>query len=614
MPAAFGGSKRVSDRIVEAVGPGSEKEGGETETEAEAEVEASESTNQGIIPSEAQTTEDGSEKTDESKRIGANDGDDFPEAITSKAEQRSTAAKNRDSRSTVGTNSSMDLSSAASTSADSTTPSTAPALGSSKAAVESVRSPSEPRSGNHSASGSLSTFGFLHQIPSTVDLTESMQRLSVEAMSSHQCLVSFTAAQNPSNSLSTLHGNGSSTSLSSDPFLRQSFPSLPGPATLPFPSQYPYQQYSQGFDASPLGSGIFGPSAFSSNRSNNPSHASLPSMTMKTNSSSLSGTQQHPQSSTAIKSVGGQTTMRAPQYNFHLSGGYQQVMAARGQILRDHPFKTRLTIKVPRNDLLDALPGTVTQQGGIIPSDYLKPDVRRRLDEIAVGCKCFISLISNEHHGADLGYGLETERNVEVVISGQFEGAEHARVRVMVMLDELSGLHSEACEIDYKLHNIVGGRKRCVVQTIQEETGTNIYLPSSFSGVLASNRTAAIFSRQNTVYLTGEYFGVQRAKEMLFQVSLHKSKNIISRDAAVLARKIDWMLLEKIEELRTIMMDDATFINLPMLGSQTSMITVYGDNRVSIVNSILLPYGFYRPLLIILWLLPLLSIQHKWHL
>jgi hypothetical protein len=261
-------------------------------------------------------------------------------------------------------------------------------------------------------------------------------------------------------------------------------------------------------------------------------------------------------------------------------------MAARGQILRDHPFKTRLTIKVPRNDLLDAVPGAVTQQGGIIPSDYLKPDVRRRLDEIAVGSKCFISLVSNEYHGADLGYGLEMERSVEMVISGQLEGAEHARVRVMIMLDELSGLHSETCEIDYKLHNIVGGRKRCVIQTIQEETGTNIYLPSPFSGVLSSNRVATIFSRQNTIFLTGEYFGVQRAKEMLFQVSLHKSKNIISRDSAVLPRKIDWMLLEKIEEVRTIMMDDATFINLPMLGSQASMITVYGDNRVSIERTI----------------------------
>lgn len=30
-------------------------------------------------------------------------------------------------------------------------------------------------------------------------------------------------------------------------------------------------------------------------------------------------------------------------FNFHLSGGYQQVMSARGAILRDHPFKVSLS-------------------------------------------------------------------------------------------------------------------------------------------------------------------------------------------------------------------------------------------------------------------------------
>lgn len=577
MPAAFGGSKRTSERIIEAVGPGSEKEGGETETE----TEVGESTLDEQIGATVESEKGNSSSPDETNEATSSNEHtppQYPDLVAAKMEYRRSGANNRDSRSTVGTSSSVDLSSAAS--ADSTTPSTAPALGSSKATGGSIRSPSEPRSANHSASGSLSTFGFQHQTHSTVDLNDSMQRLSVEAMSSHQCLVSFTAVPNPTGSMTTLHTNSSSTSIgSSDPFQRQSFPSLPGPATLPFPSQYPYQQYAQGFDASPLATGVFGPSTFSGMRSNSQSQTSLPGSIH-----SNGPLQQHGRAGKGM--VGGKLSARAPHYNFHLCGGYQQVMAARGQILRDHPFKNRLTLKVPRNDLLDVLPGTAMQQQGIVPSDYLKADIRRRLDEIAVSCKCFISILSNEHAGADLGYGLETERSVEVVISGQFEGAEHARVRIMVMLDEASGLHSEACEIDYKLHNIVGGRKRCVIQTIQEETGTNIYLPTPFSGVLASNRSATIFSRQNTIYLTGEYFGVQRAKEMLFQVSLHKSKSIISRDTAVLPRKIDWMLLEKIEELRTIMMDDASFINLPMLGSQASLITVYGDNRVSIERTI----------------------------
>lgn len=77
------------------------------------------------------------------------------------------------------------------------------------------------------------------------------------------------------------------------------------------------------------------------------------------------------------------------------------------------------------------------------------------------------------------------------------------------------------CEIDYKLHNIIAGRKRCVIQTIQEETATNIYFPTPLSGVL-STKEQTLMMKQNLIFITGEFFGVQRAREMLFQVSLHK--------------------------------------------------------------------------------------------
>lgn len=187
-----------------------------------------------------------------------------------------------------------------------------------------------------------------------------------------------------------------------------------------------------------------------------------------------------------------------------------------------------------------------------------------------------------------------------------------------------SGLHSEVCEIDYKLHNIIAGRKRCVVQTIQEETATNIYFPTPLSGVLGPTIAASPPStrngslgptqpggpgKQNLIFITGEFFGVQRARDMLFQVSMHKvrlahvpqslcpreahaaevcvqSKCIISRDTAILPRKLDWMLTDRLDELKSIMNDNGTFINFPVVGSQNSMISVYGDHRVNIERSI----------------------------
>lgn len=73
---------------------------------------------------------------------------------------------------------------------------------------------------------------------------------------------------------------------------------------------------------------------------------------------------------------------------------------------------------------------------------------------------------------------------------------------------------------------------------------------------------------------------------MLFQVSTTKMKSMMSRDTAILPRKLDWMVTDRQEDLRTIMSDNVTFIQFPPLGSSTSLITVYGDNRINIQRTI----------------------------
>lgn len=65
-----------------------------------------------------------------------------------------------------------------------------------------------------------------------------------------------------------------------------------------------------------------------------------------------------------------------------------------------------------------------------------------------------------------------------------------------------------------------------------------------------------------------------------------QSKCIISRDTAILPRKLDWMLSDRLEDIKQIMNDNGTFINFPPIGSQASLISVYGDHRVNIERTI----------------------------
>jgi hypothetical protein len=46
------------------------------------------------------------------------------------------------------------------------------------------------------------------------------------------------------------------------------------------------------------------------------------------------------------------------------------------------------------------------------------------------------------------------------------------------------------------------------------------------------------------------------------------------------------MVTDRADDLKTIMSDNATFIQFPALGSSTSLITVYGDHRVNIQRTI----------------------------
>ncbi|KAF9480442.1 cytoplasmic protein [Pholiota conissans] len=277
-------------------------------------------------------------------------------------------------------------------------------------------------------------------------------------------------------------------------------------------------------------------------------------------------------------------------WNFHITGAYQQVMITRGLILKECPIQHRAAIKVTRSEILDSP----------FSNPSLKPEVRRRLDDIASQTLAHIAVVNSplalsnrtppDGISSSAGWsGLETERVCELVVTGTEDAVDLARVRLLVMLDELSGLHSEFCEIDHKLHAIIAGRKRNVLQTIQEETATNIYYPSPVQDLIGPdlNNTSATGARNsNIIWITGEFFGVQRARDMLVQVSVNKSKSVISRDTAILPRKLDWMVTDRAEDLRTIMSDNATFIQFPPLGSSTSLITVYGDHRVNIQRTI----------------------------
>lgn len=102
------------------------------------------------------------------------------------------------------------------------------------------------------------------------------------------------------------------------------------------------------------------------------------------------------------------------------------------------PLKHRAAIKVTRSEILDS------------PSSKpaLKPEVRRRLDDIASETLAHIAVVNSplslsnrtppDGISNSAGWsGLETERICELVVTGTGDSVDLARVRLLVMLDEL---------------------------------------------------------------------------------------------------------------------------------------------------------------------------------
>ena len=85
-------------------------------------------------------------------------------------------------------------------------------------------------------------------------------------------------------------------------------------------------------------------------------------------------------------------------------------------------MQRKSVVKVPRAEVLDV-------------KESVKAEMRRKLDEIASLTKAHLAIVGQVT--GSIGFGLETERTVEIVITGTYESVDQARVRLLVLLDEL---------------------------------------------------------------------------------------------------------------------------------------------------------------------------------
>ncbi|KAI7901167.1 uncharacterized protein BX663DRAFT_515164 [Cokeromyces recurvatus] len=258
------------------------------------------------------------------------------------------------------------------------------------------------------------------------------------------------------------------------------------------------------------------------------------------------------------------------EFNISLTGSTQALMEARGDLLQNCPLETKLLIHIPPTSKLQLLTDRFNQ---------LQKELNTKINVIP----------EKLNHSS-----LISDNKVTIEIIGIPSQVEICRVRVLVAIDEImKSFKTEIVRLPLKLQYLICGRKRAGLLPIIEETATNIYFPSPFTNYNpitnnnSSNNNTIGENEDNqedlrsVIYITGEPNQVSRVKDMLNKLAIQKAKSMYHKDTALYARKIDWLLLYRRDELRKIMHDNGAYIEFPSIGSGDNRVTVYAENRVN---------------------------------
>ncbi|KAG0246856.1 hypothetical protein BGX31_006920, partial [Mortierella sp. GBA43] len=220
------------------------------------------------------------------------------------------------------------------------------------------------------------------------------------------------------------------------------------------------------------------------------------------------------------------------------------------------------------------------------------PKFKAAVDDISSATRTAIALLSSPNlvvpTGQKVVEGFGRQDVVELQVTGSWENAEAARPLLLVAIDTLKpGIISEKLTVELKFQNMIGGRKRQDLQELMAQTRTSIYLTSPL--VQTANKSGTpVDSRSNEIYITGEAKQVAIAKNALLEAYRRAQSASLSctRQVSIATPKLDWMLLNHREKLRTIMTDNATFIAFPPLGGTHPTISVYGESNVNVERTI----------------------------
>ncbi|KAI8081585.1 uncharacterized protein BX664DRAFT_268665 [Halteromyces radiatus] len=168
-----------------------------------------------------------------------------------------------------------------------------------------------------------------------------------------------------------------------------------------------------------------------------------------------------------------------------------------------------------------------------------------------------------------------------IIIQGPMTIVETARTQILIYLDQMLGLCIDSVKLPILVHNLLGGKRHYQLQSVMEETATNIYLGSPY---VIGNMD--IHEQQEAVYISGDIAETERATCLVKKLSEQKLNSLYHKEVTLDPRKLDWILLHQQDKLKKLLYDNGSFIHFPHIGAGIGTIQIYAENKINVERTL----------------------------
>ncbi|KAK5017540.1 hypothetical protein LTR16_003556 [Cryomyces antarcticus] len=270
--------------------------------------------------------------------------------------------------------------------------------------------------------------------------------------------------------------------------------------------------------------------------------------------------------------------LKALVTNVCLSGEQEMVTRMRGRILNDTPISLRCeTVDIDSNLIIDP------------SADGARADVLSHLDGVADCTKADIFLLGPKQIDESASFNGNLDSNLEsrlrIVVYGDMESAEHAKTRILIMIDQILGRQVDTLRLELSLHTLVCGRARRNIKLIESATSTAIYMPPPFPQIYGYIPPGATRRSRDEVIITGEsQDNILQAKKRIHDLVIG-TKTFV-KDVHVTNNKLDSILLERLDKIRKIIEANGSYVILPQLGLQQGIVRVQATDILNVERTV----------------------------